>query len=71
MRVALDSNVLITPDVMRDALEFSSAHHLQIGDAVVLTAAADAGCALLPSEDFQHGFAWRGVTVRNYLATPL
>lgn len=43
-------------------------HKLQFWDALILSAAADAGCALLLSEDMQHGFVTRGVTVVNPLA---
>lgn len=45
------------------ALDLASAHRLQLWDALILTAAAEAGCALLLSEDMQPGFAWRGAVV--------
>jgi predicted nucleic acid-binding protein len=35
---------------------------------MIVSAAADAGCALLLSEDMQHGFVARGLTVVNPLA---
>ena len=40
-------------------------HVLSIWDAVILSAAAAAGCRLLLSEDLQDGFTWNGVTVVN------
>ena len=40
-------------------------------DAVILSAAAEANCQLLLSEDMQNGFVWRGVTVVNPFAKPL
>jgi predicted nucleic acid-binding protein len=40
-------------------------HKLQFWDALILSAAADAGCVLLLSEDMQDGFVARGVTVVN------
>jgi len=43
-------------------------HKLQYWDAMIVSAAADAGCALLLSEDMQHGFVTRGMTVVNPLA---
>jgi len=43
-------------------------HKLQFWDALIVTAAADAGCGLLLSEDMQHGFVTRGLTVVNPLA---
>jgi len=52
-------------DVMLAATDLASAHQLGIWDAVVLSAAADARCRLLLSEDLQEGFTWRGVTVAN------
>lgn len=46
-------------------------HRLQFWDALILSAAADAGCALLLSEDMQDGFVARGVTIANPLARTL
>lgn len=43
-------------------------HKLQFWDALIVTAAADAACALLLSEDMQHGFVVRGLTIVNPLA---
>lgn len=43
-------------------------HKLQFWDALIVTAAADAGCTLLLSEDMQHGFVARGLTIVNPLA---
>jgi predicted nucleic acid-binding protein len=34
-------------------------------DCLILQAAVDAGCETLYSEDFQDGFHFRGVTIRN------
>ncbi len=42
-------------------------HKLQFWDALIVTAAAEAGCALLLSEDMQDGFVTRGLTVINPL----
>ena len=53
---------------MRAALGLVTDHRLQYWDALILSVAADAGCTLLLSEDMQHGFAVRGVTVVNPLA---
>lgn len=43
-------------------------HKLQFWDALIVTAAADARCALLLSEDMQHRFVTRGLTIVNPLA---
>lgn len=63
--------IATTPAVMLEALEIAARHQVPIWDAVMLAAAASVGCDLLLSEDFQHGFAWRGVTVRNPFAAPV
>lgn len=54
-----------TEPVIAEAMEIAALHRLAFWDAVILAAAAQAGCRVLLSEDMQHGFAWRGVTVRN------
>lgn len=46
-------------------------HKFQFWDALILTAAAEAGCTLLLSEDMQHGFVTRGLIVINPLAEKL
>ncbi len=51
--------------VMLAAADLSTDHQFAIWDAVVLSAAAEAGCRLLLSEDLHEGFTWRGVTVTN------
>lgn len=54
--------------VMLGAADLASDHGLSIWDSVVLSAAAEAECRLLLSEDLQSGFTWRGVTVVNPFA---
>jgi predicted nucleic acid-binding protein len=44
-------------------------HSFSFWDAVVLTAASQAECQLLLSEDMQDGFVWQGVTIANPFAT--
>jgi predicted nucleic acid-binding protein len=51
--------------VIASAADLATDHQLGIWDAIVLTAAAEAECRLLLSEDLQEGFTWRGVTVTN------
>jgi predicted nucleic acid-binding protein len=51
------------------AMELSVNHQLAPWDAVILSAAADANCRLLLSEDLQDGFTWSGVSVANPFAT--
>jgi predicted nucleic acid-binding protein len=46
-------------------------HKLQFWDAMIASAAADAGCTLLLSEDMHHGFVTRGLTIANPFADPV
>ena len=58
-----------TTAVMIEAMELVTSHKLSLWDSVMLAAAAQADCQMLLSEDLQHGFTWRGVTVRNPFTT--
>jgi predicted nucleic acid-binding protein len=57
-----------SPSVLTAAFDLSADHGLDIWDAVVMAAAASAGCRLLLSEDMQEGFTWSGVTIANPFA---
>lgn len=57
-----------SPEVMLASTDLAQAHDLGIWDAAMLSAAAEARCRLLLSEDLQDGFTWRGVTVVNPFA---
>lgn len=52
------------------ASELAASHQLGIWDAIILSAAARAGCRILLSEDLQHGFTWSGTTVINPFISP-
>jgi predicted nucleic acid-binding protein len=54
--------------LMLAAIDLAVDHRLGIWDAVILSAAAEAECRLLLSEDLQEGFTWKGVTVVNPFA---
>jgi len=47
------------------AFDLAAELSVQIWDGLILSVAAEARCRILLSEDFQHGFTWRGVTVVN------
>ena len=47
------------------ATRLATEHRLAIWDAVILSAAAEARCEILLSEDMQDGFVWRGVEILN------
>ncbi len=53
---------------MLAAADLAVSHQLGIWDAVILSAAAQADCHLLLSEDMQDGFIWQGVTIANPFA---
>lgn len=55
-------------DVLLAATDLAGAHQISTWDAVILSAAVDARCRLLLSEDLHSGFTWRGVTVVNPFA---
>jgi predicted nucleic acid-binding protein len=52
------------------ALDLTVDHQLPMWDALILAVTAESRCRLLLSEDYQHGFTWRGVTVVNPFQTP-
>ena len=54
--------------IMLAATDLAVDHRLNISDSVILSAASQAGCRLLLSEDLQNGFTWNGVTVTNPFA---
>lgn len=57
--------------VLFAAADLAADHHLSIWDAVVVSAAAEAGCRLLLSQDLQDGFTWSGVTITNPFQAPI
>lgn len=53
-----------------EAVRHAASHGVQFWDALILLTAAQAGCIALLSEDMQHGFVHRGVTVINPFVDP-
>lgn len=53
-----------------EALQLSSKHGISWYDAVILAAALESECAILYSEDFQHGRSFGGLEIRNPFITP-
>ncbi|HEY0180240.1 MAG TPA: PIN domain-containing protein [Dokdonella sp.] len=62
------SSIETSPSVLLSAMDLAADHQLTIWDAVIVSAAAEAGCRLLLSEDLHDGFTWKGVTVTNPFA---
>jgi predicted nucleic acid-binding protein len=54
-----------TWNVLLRAGDLATDHRLNIWDAVIFAAAAEAGCNALLSEDMQDGFLWGGVRIIN------
>ena len=59
-----------TWSAMAAAFDLVADHGLQIWDALILAVAAEQGCRVLFSEDFQDGFTCRGVSVINPFVSP-
>lgn len=57
-------------DSMAHGITLADDHRFQHWDAIIVAISADADCAILLSEDMQHGFVWRGLTVVNPFADP-
>lgn len=55
----------LTTAIHSHALKLARANTLSFYDALVVAAAADAGCRVLLTEDLQHGRKFGGVTVEN------
>ena len=54
--------------VLLSAMNLVSTHQFSTWDAAIVSAAAEAGCRMLLSEDMQEGFTWSGVTIVNPFA---
>lgn len=59
-----------TWSAFQSAFDLTVDHSFQIWDALILAITAENRCRILLSEDMQHGFTWRGVTVVNPYITP-
>lgn len=57
--------VLLRPDIVVGAIDLHRLHRLSFWDALIVRAAAVAGCAQLFSEDLDHGRVIDGVTIEN------
>jgi len=55
----------LTKAIHTRAVQMAREHELSVYDALIVAAAQDAGCALLFSEDLQHGQKFGTLTVEN------
>ena len=60
-----------TPAVMLRAADLAAHHQFGIWDAIMLSAASEAGCRLLLSEDMQDSFTSGGTTIADPFAPTL
>ena len=65
LRFRFPDIVPLTGDTHAAAIGFAREHGLAFYDALIVAAAAEAGCDILYSEDMQHGRAIAGLTIRN------
>jgi len=54
----------------QSAFDLTTTSHFQIWDALIISIAAENRCRMLLSEDMQHNFTYRGVTIVNPYAVP-
>jgi predicted nucleic acid-binding protein len=59
--------IIITPEIIREAIDCSIINKLSFWDALIVIAAENAKCEKLWSEDLNHGQVIRGVRVENPL----
>ncbi|MGC8490112.1 MAG: PIN domain-containing protein [Syntrophobacteraceae bacterium] len=52
------------------AFDLAADHGIPVWDGLILAVTAEHRCRILLSEDMQHGFTWRGVTVTDPFRTP-
>jgi len=65
IRALCPSPVPVTIKTHEAAVKIVAKHHYPIYDALVIAAAIASSCAILYSEDLQHGQGIGGVTVQN------
>ncbi|WP_162539286.1 PIN domain-containing protein [Granulicella sp. WH15] len=57
-----------SPEDLADAMQIHQQGAMQFFDALLVATAARAGCAVLLSEDMQHGYSTGGLTIVNPFA---
>lgn len=55
----------LTADIHANAVKLARSSALSFYDALIVAAAADAGCRVLLTEDLQHGRKFGGVAIQN------
>ena len=57
--------VIVQPALITSAIQLHRLHSISFWDALIVRAAADAGCAKLLSEDLQHQRAFDALVIEN------
>ncbi len=65
LRALLDPPLPLTTEIHTAAIEIARHHGFQFYDSLIVSAALEAGCSILYSEDFHHGHRMEGLTVQN------
>ena len=64
-RTLCEPAAALTVAIHEDALKLAAKYGYNLYDALILSAALDAGCNVLYSEDMQHGQKIQSLTIRN------
>ena len=65
LRALLDPPLPLTTEIHTAAIEIARHQGFQFYDSLIVSAAVEAGCSILYSEDFHHGHRMEGLTVQN------
>lgn len=65
LRALLGEPMPVTVEIHDAALKLAEKYGLSVYDALIVAAAAGAGCATIESEDMQHGAKMAGVRINN------
>lgn len=65
LRTMLGPPLPLTVDLHELAITLARDHRLAFYDALIVAAASRANCAILLTEDMQHGRSMEGLTIRN------
>jgi predicted nucleic acid-binding protein len=68
LKILLDPPHPLTAELHEKAISLARDLRLSIYDALIIATALGAGCKVLYSEDFRHGQAIEGLTIRNPFA---
>ena len=70
IRIVLDPPLPISVDLHLDALTIAERYGFNVYDSLIISAAKQAGCSVLYTEDLQDGQVIEGVRVHNPFAMP-